>query len=78
MQLWKMANDGSAKSKDTLKWIEQMDNILVNALLEEQYKGNKVDSVFTIHYLQKCCQWMHWKVWFSDRKTSYTKSIKDT
>lgn len=46
-----MANDGSAKSKNTLKWIEHMDNTLVDVLLEEQYKGNKVDSVFTIHYL---------------------------
>lgn len=46
-----MTNDESAKSKDTIKWIEHMDIVLVDALLKEEYKGNKVDSVFTIYYL---------------------------
>lgn len=46
-----MTNGKSAKSKDTIKWIEYMDIVLVDALLNEHYKGNKVDSVFTIYYL---------------------------
>lgn len=46
-----MTNGGSTKSKDTIKWIKHMDIVVVDVLLKEQYKGNKVDSVFTIYYL---------------------------
>ena len=46
-----MTNDGSTKSKDTIKLIKRMDIVLVDVLLKEQYKGNKVDCVFTIYYL---------------------------
>ena len=46
-----MTNDGSTKSKDTIKWIKHMDIVFADVLLKEQYKGNKVDCVFTIYYL---------------------------
>ncbi|KAK0583663.1 hypothetical protein LWI29_001157 [Acer saccharum] len=33
--------------KDTVKWSEQMDIVLIDALLEQQVNGNRVDGTFT-------------------------------
>ena len=33
--------------KDHVKWTEQMDSILLDALLEQQVNGYRVDGVFT-------------------------------
>ena len=54
MQLMKMAKksktahiNGEEPRKDNVKWSEQMDIVLIDALLEQQVNGNRVDGTFT-------------------------------
>ena len=39
--------DGKEPRKDIVKWSEQMDIVLIDALLEQQVNGNRVDGTFT-------------------------------
>ena len=39
--------DGEQLKKDTVKWTEHMDVVLIDALLEQQANGNRVDGTFT-------------------------------
>ncbi|KAK1563637.1 hypothetical protein Q3G72_030491 [Acer saccharum] len=39
--------DSEEPRKDTVKWSEQMDIVLIDALLEQQVNGNRVDGTFT-------------------------------
>ena len=39
--------DGEQLKKDTVKWTEHMDVVLIDALLEQQENGKKVDETFT-------------------------------
>ena len=42
-----MPKRGESSSKDTLRWTPEMDTMLLDALLEEVYKGNCPDGTFT-------------------------------
>ncbi|XVF53721.1 hypothetical protein PTKIN_Ptkin05aG0121400 [Pterospermum kingtungense] len=39
--------DGSTSSKDNVIWTPEMDNVLVDAMLEEEHKGNRPSGAFT-------------------------------
>ncbi|KAL5540939.1 hypothetical protein UlMin_044915 [Ulmus minor] len=39
--------EGERPKKDTVKWTEKMDVVLIDALLEQQVNGNRVDETFT-------------------------------
>ncbi|KAL5539290.1 hypothetical protein UlMin_044020 [Ulmus minor] len=39
--------EGERPKKDTVKWTEKMDVVLIDALLEQQVNGNRVDGTFT-------------------------------
>ena len=40
--------EGGQPKKDTVKWTESMDMVLLNALLEKQANGNGIDGTLTI------------------------------
>ncbi|KAK3189643.1 hypothetical protein Dsin_029204 [Dipteronia sinensis] len=39
--------EGGQPKKDTVKWTENMDVVLLDALLEQQANGNRIDGTFT-------------------------------
>ena len=39
--------NGEETKKDNVKWSQQMDIVLIDALLEQQANGNRVDGTFT-------------------------------
>lgn len=39
--------DGEESRKDNIRWSEDMDVVLIDALLEQQVNGNRVDGTFT-------------------------------
>ena len=39
--------EGERPKKDTVKWTEKIDVVLIDALLEQQVNGNRVDGTFT-------------------------------
>ncbi|KAL5578745.1 hypothetical protein UlMin_011187 [Ulmus minor] len=41
------SNEGDQPKKDTMKWTDHMDVVLLDALLEQQVNGNRVDGTFT-------------------------------
>ncbi|XP_074561012.1 uncharacterized protein LOC141817238 isoform X2 [Curcuma longa] len=43
----KKPSGGQFSKKDTLKWLEEMDDVLVDAMIEQQNNGNRVDGMFT-------------------------------
>ncbi|KAK4848573.1 hypothetical protein QYF36_014695 [Acer negundo] len=43
----KINAEGGQPKKDTMKWTESMDVVLLDALLEQQANGNRIDGTFT-------------------------------
>ncbi|XP_059634713.1 uncharacterized protein At2g29880-like [Cornus florida] len=66
MQTWKMmkkANkdmNATENKKDALRWTEEMDEVLIDALLEQEENGNRVDGTFTStaysNVIKKCTE----------------------
>lgn len=71
--------DGDQPKKDTVKWTEVMDVVLIDALLEQQINGNRVNGTFTTtaynNVLQICPEELNYP-FDKDRLKNRIKTLK--